>query len=57
MASPHSNKNLMLIAVYSCNPFEDYHGITIQSNILQFLLAHGKNLLDEELFKKNGEIF
>ena len=37
--SRNSNKNLMLIAVYSCNPFEDYHGITIQYNILQFLLV------------------
>ena len=26
-------KSLMLIAVYSCNPFEDYHRITIHYNI------------------------
>ena len=49
--SRNSNKNLMLIAVYSCNPFEDYHGITIQYNILQFLYSHGRNVSDEEMKK------
>ena len=49
----------MLIAVYSCNPFEDYHGITIQSNILQFLLlySHGKNVSDEEIGGKIVKYF
>ena len=39
VASRNSNKNLMLIAVYSCNPFEDYHGITIQYNFLCSVLT------------------
>ena len=47
----------MLIAVYSCNPFEDYHGITIH---LQFLLSVLPGNLSEETqiqFEADWEIF
>ena len=49
-------KSLMLIAVYSCNPFEDYHRITIHYNISHKMFLERERARASVLYVDQGEM-